>query len=233
MTCLLRASLGFPDSSVDKESTCYVGDPGSIPGSGRFTGEGIGYPLQYSWASLVAQLVKNPSANGRPGFDPWVGKIPWRGERLPTPVFWPGEFHGLYSPWGLKESDMTERLSQASQSLSCGDGGGRVARGKQFSQLPAYELPCLACWLDPFLDGQFQTARSALLPQEAASANSPFRCCLKPLFSLARIPDFPLALASAPSPLRESSSLFVLHHGCRITASAVMGREKWSWPFLP
>ena len=45
----------------------------------------------------------------RPGFDPWVGKIPWR--REPTPVLWPGEFHGLYSPWGCKESDMTERLS--------------------------------------------------------------------------------------------------------------------------
>ena len=44
---------------------------------------------------------------GRPGFDPWVGKIPWRRERLPTPVFWPGEFHGL-SPWGGKESDTTE-----------------------------------------------------------------------------------------------------------------------------
>jgi len=43
--------------------------------------------------------------------DPWVGKIPWRRERLPTPVFWPGEFHGLYSPLGHKESDMTERLS--------------------------------------------------------------------------------------------------------------------------
>ena len=49
----------FPDSSVGKESTCNAGDPGSIPGSGRSTGEGIGYPLQYSWASLVAQLVKN------------------------------------------------------------------------------------------------------------------------------------------------------------------------------
>ena len=48
---------GFPDSSVGKESTCNAGDPGSIPGSGRSTGEG--YPLQYSWASLVAQLVKN------------------------------------------------------------------------------------------------------------------------------------------------------------------------------
>ena len=51
---------GFPDSSVGKESTCNAGDPGSIPGSGRSTGEGIGYPFQYSWASLVAQLVKNP-----------------------------------------------------------------------------------------------------------------------------------------------------------------------------
>ena len=40
-----------------------------------------------------------------------VGKIPWRREGLPTPVFWPGEFHGLYSPWGRKESDKTEQLS--------------------------------------------------------------------------------------------------------------------------
>ena len=47
----------------------------------------------------------------RPWFDFWVGKISWRQERLPTPVFWPGEFHGLYSPWGRKESDRTEQLS--------------------------------------------------------------------------------------------------------------------------
>ena len=51
--------IGFPDSSVDKESACNAGDPSLIPGSGRCTGEGIGYPLQYSWASLVAQMVKN------------------------------------------------------------------------------------------------------------------------------------------------------------------------------
>ena len=62
-----------------------------IPGWGRSTGEGIGYPLQYSWASLVAQLVKNSPAV----FDPWIGKIPGRRKRLPTSVFWPGEFHGL------------------------------------------------------------------------------------------------------------------------------------------
>ena len=73
---------------------------------GRFTGEGIDYSLQYSWASLVAQLVKNPPR--RPGFNLWVGKIPWKRERPPTPVFWPGEFHGLYSPRGYKELDTTE-----------------------------------------------------------------------------------------------------------------------------
>ena len=58
-------------------------------------------------ASLVAQLVKNLPAVQKT----WVGKIPWRRERLPTPVVWPGEFHGLYSPWACKESDTTEPLS--------------------------------------------------------------------------------------------------------------------------
>ena len=51
--------LGFPGGSDGKESTCNEGDLGSIPGLGRSAGEGINYPLQYSWASLVAQLVKN------------------------------------------------------------------------------------------------------------------------------------------------------------------------------
>ena len=46
----------FPGNSAGKESACNAGDPGSIPGVGRSAGEGIGYPLQYSWASLVAQL---------------------------------------------------------------------------------------------------------------------------------------------------------------------------------
>ena len=55
----LLSRMGFPDSSAGKESACNSGDPGSISGSGRSTGEGIGYPLQYSWASFVAQLVKN------------------------------------------------------------------------------------------------------------------------------------------------------------------------------
>ena len=54
--------MGFPGSSVDKESVCNAGDPGLIPGLGRSAEEGVGYPLQYSWASLLAQLVKNPPA---------------------------------------------------------------------------------------------------------------------------------------------------------------------------
>ena len=56
--------MGFPDSSVGKESSCNAGDPSSIPGSGRYSGEEIGYPLQY-WASLVAQLVRNPPAKSQ------------------------------------------------------------------------------------------------------------------------------------------------------------------------
>ena len=58
----MNSEMSFLDSSVGKESACNVGDPGLIPGSGRSAGEGIGYPLQYSWASPVAQLVKNPPA---------------------------------------------------------------------------------------------------------------------------------------------------------------------------
>ena len=54
---------------------------------------------------------ESTSNEGRPGFDPWVGKIPWGKERLLTPIFWPGELHGLYSPWGCTESDRTEGLS--------------------------------------------------------------------------------------------------------------------------
>ena len=57
-----------------------------------------------------ASLVRIRLQCRRPGFDPWIGKIPWRRERLPIPVFWPRKFHGLY-PWGCKELDTTEQLS--------------------------------------------------------------------------------------------------------------------------
>ena len=120
--------LGFPCGSAGKESACTVGDPGWIPGLGRSPGEGKGCPLQYScletsmdyhwvtksWTRLSLHAhthIDTSTVHLRPGIDPWVGKIPWRRERQPTPVFWPREFHGLYSPWGRKELDMAERLS--------------------------------------------------------------------------------------------------------------------------
>ena len=65
--------IGFPDSSAGKESACNAGDPGSVSGLRRSAGEGIGCPLQYSWTSLVAQLVKNPSAVR----ETWVRSLAW------------------------------------------------------------------------------------------------------------------------------------------------------------
>ena len=79
------SSLGFPDNSAGKEYACNAGDPSSMPGSGRSAGEGIGYPLQYSWASLVAQLVKNLSAYnaGDLGLIPELGRSPGEGKGYP------------------------------------------------------------------------------------------------------------------------------------------------------
>ena len=78
---LLGRKLDFPCGSVGKESACNTGDLGSILG-------------------LESSLEKGKA---------W--RIPWRRERLPTPVFWPGELYGLYGPWGHKQLDMTEQLS--------------------------------------------------------------------------------------------------------------------------
>ena len=69
---------GFPRSSAGKESACYAGHRGSILGSGRSTGEEIGYPPPYSWASLMAQLVKNPPAMR----ETWVQSLGNRGKRI-------------------------------------------------------------------------------------------------------------------------------------------------------
>ena len=65
--------MGFPIGSAGKESACNAGHPGLIPGSGRTPGEGIGYPLHYSWASLVAQMVKNLTAM----WETWVQSLGW------------------------------------------------------------------------------------------------------------------------------------------------------------
>ena len=67
----------FPNSSVGKESACNAGNTGSNPGSGRLPGERIGYPLQYSWVSLLAQLVKNsPAMRVDLGSIPGLGRSP-------------------------------------------------------------------------------------------------------------------------------------------------------------
>ena len=88
---------GFPGSSDGKESICNAGDPSLIPGSGRPTGEGIGYPLQYSWVSLVAQLVKNPPAKWKIQ----VQSLGWEdtpGEGKGYPL----QFSGLENSMGLQ-----------------------------------------------------------------------------------------------------------------------------------
>ena len=112
--------MDFPGSSASKESASYAGDPGLISRSGRSAGEGIGYPLQYSWTPLVAQVINNLPAM----WETWVQSMGWEGkgkfdpgrrERPLTPVFWPREFHGLYSPRGHKELDTTEQLSLSLQ----------------------------------------------------------------------------------------------------------------------
>ena len=109
---------GFPDSSVGKESACNAGDPNSIPGLGRSAGEGIGYPLQYSWASLVAQLVKNLPAM----WETWVESLGWE-----DPLEKGMATHSSILDWrvprtiqsmGRKESDMTEQLSLPTDKVS-------------------------------------------------------------------------------------------------------------------
>ena len=96
--------------SFSKESICNAGDPSLIPGSGRAAGEGIDYLLQYSWASLVAQLVKNPPVMQ----ETWVQSLGWedplekgRTTRSSVLVWW----IPLCSAWGHRELDVTEHLS--------------------------------------------------------------------------------------------------------------------------
>ena len=96
---LLYSRWGFPHSSVGKASACFTnaGDPGSIPRSGRSAGEGIGYPLQYSWASIMAQLVKNLPANtGDLGLIPGLGRSPGEDEGYPL------QYSSLENSWTIE-----------------------------------------------------------------------------------------------------------------------------------
>ena len=85
------------------------------------------FPISRWWTSLVAQTVKRLQC-GRPRFEPWVGKIPWRRKWQSTPGLLPGKSHGQrslvgYSPWGRKESDTTERIHFTSLHYPGGAGG--------------------------------------------------------------------------------------------------------------
>ena len=113
---LWRPEIGLPDGSAGRESACNAGDPSWIPGLGSSPREGTGYPLQYSWASLGAQMVKNPPAMP----ETWVRSLGWEDPleegMAAHSVFLPGESHGHrslvgYSPFGHKKLDTTERLS--------------------------------------------------------------------------------------------------------------------------
>ena len=112
INCQKLPKQDFPGSSAGKESACNVGDPGSIPGSGRSPGEGTSYPLQYLWASLEAQTVKNPPAM----WETWVRSLNWEdplGESMAMQSSILENPHGQmslmgYSPRGCKEADTTE-----------------------------------------------------------------------------------------------------------------------------
>ena len=106
----------FPGSSAGKESTCNAGDPGSIPGLGRSPGEGIGYPLQCSWAPLLAQMVKNlPAMRGDLDLIPGLGRFPGGGHSNPLRYSCLENPHGQRSlagySLGHKESDRTEQVA--------------------------------------------------------------------------------------------------------------------------
>ena len=120
---LARFVMDFPGSSTGKEFACSAENPSLIPGLRRSPGEGIDYPLQYSWASLVAQTVKNPPAT----WETWVRSVgwedPWRRED-PTPIFSPGKSlwqRSLagYRPQVRKALNTTERVSTAQVCHRC------------------------------------------------------------------------------------------------------------------
>ena len=103
------AVTSFPDGSVVKESACNAGIPGSIPGWGRSTGEGIGYPLQYSWASLVVQLIKNPPAMQ----ETWVQSLCWE-DPPENGKGYPLQYSGLENPRDCTVHGVTKSRTQLS-----------------------------------------------------------------------------------------------------------------------
>ena len=94
-------TLGFPGSSAGKESACNAGDPGLIPGSGRSPGEGTGYPLQYFWASLMAQTIKIPPEI----LETWVQSLGWE-----DPLDKGMATHSSILAWRIPRTEEPDRL---------------------------------------------------------------------------------------------------------------------------
>ena len=123
---------GFPDSPVGKESTCNAGDSSSIPGSGRSPGEGIGHPLQYSWASLVTQMVKNLPVMQ----ETWVRSL---GQEVPLEEGM--ATHSSILAWrilcseenGGPQSIGSQRVRHDWSDLACNHPNGRKQRGSKES----------------------------------------------------------------------------------------------------
>ena len=117
----LSLLFGLPGNSDDKESACNTGDLSLIPGSGRSPGEGNSYPLQYSWASLVAQMVRNPPTMR----ETWVRSLGWEDplkEGMAThSVYLPGESPGTKQPDRLRSMEpqraRADQLSTTQHSL--------------------------------------------------------------------------------------------------------------------
>ena len=122
--------LHLPWQLAGKDSTCNGGDPGSILGSGRCPREGIGYPFQYSWASLVTQMVKNPPAMQ----DTWLQSLGWEDplqysglENSMDRGAWPATVNGI----DLRESDTAERFSLRTKDVSpFKNSGGQHITGR-------------------------------------------------------------------------------------------------------
>ena len=146
-----KESVGFPGSSAGKGSTCNAGDPGSIPGLGRSPGKGVGYPLQCSQASLVAQMVKNPPAMQ----ETWVRSLSWE-----DPLEEGMGTHSSILAWripmdreawwatvlGVAESDTTERLSTSTRREYCVHVCMCVRERQRERERQSSLGGCVGCW---------------------------------------------------------------------------------------
>ena len=124
----------FPGTSADKDTACNAWEPGSIPGPGRSSGEGIGYPLQYSWAPLVSQLVKNLPAMK----ETWVQSL-GREDYLEKGKATHSSILAWRISWTRKESDTTEQLSLSHAASS-------LLKIELFTQLTSEFPKCFMMW---------------------------------------------------------------------------------------